>query len=46
MLLTHKHHHLDWGTYLAVMSIFGALVLFAGMLLKDCASVLTGALGG
>jgi hypothetical protein len=46
MLITHKHHHLEWGTYLAVMSVFGALIIFAGMLLQDCARIMPKTLGG
>jgi hypothetical protein len=40
MLMTHKHYHLDWGTYLLIMSVLGALVIFAGLLLQDCSRIL------
>jgi hypothetical protein len=46
MLMTHKHHPLDWGTYLVMTSVLGALVIFAGMLLQDCARILPNTLGG
>jgi len=46
MLVTHKHHHLEWGTYLAAMGVFGALIIFAAMLLQDCARILPKTLGG
>jgi hypothetical protein len=45
-MLTQRHHHLEWGNYLVVMSILGALVLFASMLLQDCSSTLTRTVGG
>lgn len=43
---THKHHHLEWGTYFAIMSILGALVIFTAMLLRDCARIMPKTLGG
>ena len=46
MLVTHKHHHLDWGTYLIMTGLLGGLVIFAGILLKDCATMLTWTTGG
>lgn len=46
MLITHKHHHVEWGTYFAIMSVLGALVIFTGMLLQDCARIMPKTLGG
>jgi hypothetical protein len=46
MLVTQRHHHLEWGNYLAVMSILGALVVFASMLLQDCSRILPRTVGG
>jgi hypothetical protein len=46
MLTTHKHHHLEWGMYLGIMSVLGALLIFVGMLLQDCARVLPKTPGG
>jgi hypothetical protein len=47
MFGTHKHHHhLDWGTYLVMTGLLGGLAIFAGILLKDCAAMLTKTMGG
>jgi hypothetical protein len=39
-MLTHKHHHLEWGTYFGTITVLCALLIFAGVLLHDCARVL------
>jgi hypothetical protein len=35
-----KHHH-EWGTYFLIVNILAVLTVFALMLLKDCARILT-----
>jgi hypothetical protein len=39
------HHHHEWGAYVTVANILGILTVFAWMLLKGCASVLTNRAG-
>ena len=35
-----KHHH-EWGDYFTVANLLAAFAVFAWMLLKDCARILT-----